>query len=106
MLYKYNESRRHHFKKPTYRQSNYVEYNQSLRERGRIDIWLSGDIIENWQTEQRTYAQDGGVALTFCSSLCIIVYYCGTLYYHSLALLPLMFRCIAACKAVTHSWYP
>ncbi|WP_305840178.1 hypothetical protein [Photobacterium leiognathi] len=54
MPYKYNESRRHHFKKPTYRQTNYAEYNQSLRERGRIDIWLSDDIIENWQTEQRT----------------------------------------------------
>ncbi|GAD28597.1 putative transposase [Photobacterium leiognathi lrivu.4.1] len=54
MPYKYNESRRYHFKKPTYRQTNYAEYNQSLRDRGRIDIWLSDDIIENWQTEQRS----------------------------------------------------
>ncbi|WP_429752618.1 hypothetical protein [Vibrio minamisatsumaniensis] len=45
MPYKDNESRRHHFKKHTYRQTNYAEYNQSLRDRGRIDIWLSDDII-------------------------------------------------------------
>ncbi|MGF1698736.1 IS5/IS1182 family transposase, partial [Photobacterium makurazakiensis] len=59
MPYKYNESRRHHFKKPPYRQTNYAEYNQSLRDRGRIDIWLSDDIIENWQTEQRSYDGTG-----------------------------------------------
>ena len=59
MPYKYNESRRHHFKKHTYRQTNYAEYNQSLRDRGRIDIWLSDDIIENWQTEQRSYDGTG-----------------------------------------------
>ncbi|MGF1743428.1 IS5 family transposase [Vibrio minamisatsumaniensis] len=59
MPYKDNESRRHHFKKHTYRQTNYAEYNQSLRDRGRIDIWLSDDIIENWQTEQRSYDGTG-----------------------------------------------
>ena len=59
MPYKYNGSRRHHFKKHTYRQTNYAEYNQSLRDRGRIDIWLSDDIIENWQTEQRSYDGTG-----------------------------------------------
>lgn len=59
MPYKYNESKRIHFKKPTYRQTNYAEYNQSLRDRGRIDIWLSDDIIENWQTEQRSYDGTG-----------------------------------------------
>lgn len=59
MPYKYNESRRHHFKKHTYRQTNYAEYNQRLRDRGRIDIWLSDDIIESWQTEQRTYYGTG-----------------------------------------------
>ncbi|HIF9098920.1 TPA: hypothetical protein ACX6PQ_003857 [Photobacterium damselae] len=28
--------------------TNYVEDNQSLRDQGRIDIWLSDDIIDNW----------------------------------------------------------
>ena len=59
MPYKYNQPRRHHFKKHTYRQTNYADYNQSLRERGRIDIWLSDDIIESWKTEQRTYDGTG-----------------------------------------------
>ncbi|ENX3944725.1 hypothetical protein ACFO1C_000015 [Photobacterium damselae] len=39
-----------HFKMHTYRRTNYAEYNQSLRDRGRIDIWLPDDITENWQT--------------------------------------------------------
>ena len=59
MPYKHNESKRHHFKKHTYRQANYAEYNQSLRDRGRIDIWLSADIMANWQTEQRLYDGTG-----------------------------------------------
>ncbi len=59
MPFKHNQSKRHHFKKHTYRQSNYAEYNQSLRDRGRIDIWLSDDIIKNWQTEQRLYDGTG-----------------------------------------------
>ena len=59
MPFKHTQSKRHHFKKHTYRQFNYAEYNQSLRDRGRIDIWLSDEIIKNWQSEQRTYDGTG-----------------------------------------------
>ncbi|MFA0079647.1 transposase [Vibrio artabrorum] len=59
MPHKLNSSKRHHFKKHTYRQSDYAEYNQSLRDRGRIDIWLSDEIMDNWQSEQRTYDGTG-----------------------------------------------
>ena len=59
MPHKLNLSKRHHFKKHTYRQSDYGEYNQSLRDRGRIDIWLSDEIMDNWQSEHRTYDGTG-----------------------------------------------
>ena len=59
MPFKHNQPKRHHFKKPTYHQSNYAEYNQSLRDRGRIDIWLSDEIMKNWQSDQRTYDGTG-----------------------------------------------
>ena len=59
MPHKHNLSKRHHFKKHTYQQTNYANYNQSLRDRGRIDIWLSDDVLEEWQNEQRIYDGTG-----------------------------------------------
>ena len=49
MPYKYNLTKQHHFKKHTYRQSNYSDYNKALKNRGRIDVWISDDILESWQ---------------------------------------------------------
>ncbi len=46
MPYKHNESKRHHFKKHTYRQTNYAEYNQSLRDRG---VLISGCLMRLWR---------------------------------------------------------
>lgn len=59
MPHKHNLSKRHRFKKPTYQQSNYAEYNQSLRDRGRIDIWIFDEIMDDWQSEQRIYDGTG-----------------------------------------------
>ena len=59
MPFKQSQSKCHHVKKSGYRQSNYAQYNQSLRDRGRIDIWLLDDIMDNWQCEQRTYDRTG-----------------------------------------------
>ncbi|SON53524.1 transposase [Vibrio tapetis] len=55
MPYKYNDTKRHHFKKPTYALNNYGEYNQALKQRGQFDIWISEDIINNWQYDERVY---------------------------------------------------
>jgi hypothetical protein len=55
MPYKYNDAKRHHFKKHTYALNNYCEYNQALKQRGRFDIWISDDIIKHWQHDDRVY---------------------------------------------------
>ncbi len=38
-----------------YRLTNYSDYNQALKNRGRIDAWLSDYILDNWQDEDRVY---------------------------------------------------
>jgi len=45
MPHKYNLARQHNLNKAKYRQFDYAKYNNSLRNRGRIDIWLSNDIL-------------------------------------------------------------
>jgi len=62
MPYKYNLTKQHHFKKHTYRQSNYSDYNKSLKNRGRIDVWISDDILESWQDDVRIYDGTGSTA--------------------------------------------
>ncbi|MGF1873679.1 IS5/IS1182 family transposase, partial [Photobacterium indicum] len=59
MPYKYNNAKRHHFKKHTYALNNYREYNQALKQRGRFDIWISDDIIKHWQHDDRVYDGTG-----------------------------------------------
>ncbi|MEH6531500.1 MAG: transposase [Photobacterium frigidiphilum] len=59
MPYKHNDAKRHHFKKHTYALNNYGEYNQALKQRGRFDIWISEDIINNWQYNERVYDSTG-----------------------------------------------
>ena len=59
MPYKHNDSKRHHFKKHTYRLTNHSDYNKALKNRGRIDVWLSDDILNTWQNEERTYDGTG-----------------------------------------------
>ena len=48
MPYKYNESRRHKFEKARYQVENWREYNEALRLRGDITVWISEDVIEQW----------------------------------------------------------
>ncbi|WP_273992314.1 transposase [Vibrio parahaemolyticus] len=59
MPYKHNDPKRHHFKKHTYRLTNYSEYNQVLKKWGRIDVWLSGNILDNWQAKERIHDGTG-----------------------------------------------
>lgn len=59
MPYKYNASKRHHIKKHTYRLTNYSDYNNALKNRGRIDVWISDDILKSWQEDKRIYDGTG-----------------------------------------------
>jgi hypothetical protein len=53
MPHKFNDARRHKFKKKRYRISNWSEYNESLRQRGDVTIWLSLEVEAAWRAERR-----------------------------------------------------
>ncbi|MGR5230597.1 IS5 family transposase [Photobacterium damselae] len=59
MPYKANLTKRHHFKKHIYRQTNYSDYNNALKNRGRIDVWISDDVLDCWQNDERIYDGTG-----------------------------------------------
>jgi hypothetical protein len=59
MPHKVNLTRRHHFKKVKCRQTEHAEYNNALRNRGRVDIWLSDGILAFWQNKTRIYDGTG-----------------------------------------------
>jgi hypothetical protein len=53
MPHKFNESRRHKFKKQRYRITNWADYTESLRRRGDVTIWLSPEVEAAWRAERR-----------------------------------------------------
>ena len=73
MPHKFNDARRHKFKKKRYRISNWSEYNESLRQRGDVTIWLSPEVEAAWRAERRKTR--GGqpvysdLAITVCLTL-------------------------------------
>jgi len=59
MPYKFHEPHRHHIKKqPSFRR-DWSHYNESLKDRGSMTIWLSNDVIENWYEQDRVYDGTG-----------------------------------------------
>ena len=42
--FKFNQTRRHHFKKHTRQTQDWSSYNQSLKRRGDMTIWLPHDV--------------------------------------------------------------
>lgn len=51
--YKFNNARRNKFPKATYRVTNCSEYDESLRRRGDVTIWVSDDVVKNWASPRR-----------------------------------------------------
>ena len=54
MPHKFNASRRHTFDKARYRVINWAEYNESLRQRGDLTIWVSDEAQSVWSAPHRT----------------------------------------------------
>ena len=54
MPHKFNASRRHKFDKAQYRVINWAEYNESLRQRGDLTIWVSEEPQNVWSAPRRT----------------------------------------------------
>lgn len=50
---KYSQKKKWSLKKQHYKVINWSEYNESLRRRGAIDVWLSEDAIMNWVEEDQ-----------------------------------------------------
>ena len=56
---KYPEKKGWDVPKQKYKVSNWAEYNESLRLRGDITVWLSDDAIGNWYEKDRVYDGTG-----------------------------------------------
>ena len=46
-------------KKQKYKLSNWSEYNEALKRRGDVEIWLCQEVIDDWLNENRTYNGTG-----------------------------------------------
>ena len=73
MPYKFNDARRHKFEKKRYRITNWPAYNESLRQRGDVTVWISPQVEALWRAEHRktrggqpTYSD---LAITVCLTL-------------------------------------
>ncbi|MFA3918728.1 IS5 family transposase [Ruegeria hyattellae] len=53
MPHKFNDARRDKFPKAKYRVTNCSEYNESLRRRGDVTIWISDDVVKSWRSPRR-----------------------------------------------------
>ena len=68
---KYAEKKGWDIPKQKYKVANWRDYNQALRRRGSIEIWISNDAIENWYEQERIY--DGTGAPKLFSDFAIII---------------------------------
>ena len=62
MPYKSNESdesKRHHIPSQQYKLSNWSDYNKALKNRGRIDVWISDDVESWWTHDDRAFDGTG-----------------------------------------------
>ena len=54
MPYKFNESRRHKIPKQKFKVTNWAAYNESLRRRGDLTVWISDEALAQWSAPRRT----------------------------------------------------
>ena len=54
MPYKFNADRRDKVPKQKHRVTNWSEYNEGLRQRGDLTVWISDDALELWAAPRRT----------------------------------------------------
>ena len=52
MPHKHNQDRRHKFDKARYQVKNWPEYDQALKNRGSLTIWITPEAIKGWRPEQ------------------------------------------------------
>ena len=59
MPFKYHQSHHQHFKKHSTFRRDWSHYNESLKNRGDMTIWLSQDVINEWYEKDRIYDGTG-----------------------------------------------
>lgn len=74
--YKFHARHRGKFRKAQYRVTNWPAYNESLRRRGDLTIWVSDDVTQEWTAarrrtrgEQRKYSD---IAIEICLTLRVL----------------------------------
>ncbi len=76
MPYKFNAARRHKFAKKRYRVTNWAEYNESLRQRGDLTIWVTDAALGQWSALRRTtrggQPKYSDLAITTCLTLGVV----------------------------------
>ena len=76
MPHKFNDGRRHKIARQTFRVTNWAGYNESLRRRGDLTVWISDEALCFWSAARRT--SRGGqpkysdLAITLCLTLRIV----------------------------------
>ncbi len=76
MPHKFNAAQRHKFAKKRYRVTNWAEYNESLRRRGDLTVWINSEMLNLWTAPRRV--SRGGqqrysdMAITICLTLGLV----------------------------------
>src|SRR3954451_11476151 len=52
--FRLNQDRRHHIPEQKRKVTNWRDYDDSLRRRGSVTVWLSDEAVEAWEAERRT----------------------------------------------------
>ena len=71
MPYKFDADYQDKFDKKRYRVISWSEYNESLRQRGEIRVWLSDDVADAWLTPKRTSPGGQGVYSELAIMTCL-----------------------------------
>ena len=73
MPHKFNADRRGKIPKQKYRVTNWTEYNEGLRQRGDLIVWISDDALVLWSAPRRTarggQARYSDLAIEICLTL-------------------------------------
>ena len=56
---KYPNKKGWNIPKQKYKVNNWPEYNNNLRRRGAIEIWINDEVIDNWYEKERVYDGTG-----------------------------------------------
>ncbi|MFA3920530.1 transposase [Ruegeria hyattellae] len=76
MPHKFNDARRDKFPKAKYRVTNCSDYNESLRRRGDVTIWVSDDVVQKWRSPRRKtrggQSRYSDLAIEICLTLRVV----------------------------------